>query len=167
MSTPTMPDVYRSLDDGNRQLMLNVLADIEGEGNDKRVGDLRALVMELDGKIEAVNGQRRRWQRLVDDAQMLIERLRGKGDDRLVRALRGTLIDRIGEYVGLLASVVVDRQLAKKARIQRRIDAIMNRRAFASRMMIDLQAIDGRKVTVKTVANAAEPVAAVVGEDGE
>lgn len=148
---------YAGLDDGHRQLMMNVLADVENEGGEKRSTDLRGLIAELNEKIETVRSQKSKWQRLVDDAEMLLAKLPQSGSgDKVYTNLRMILATRISEYKGLLQKVGanLDNAVAKKRRIENRLATVSDRREFATRVLRDLTKIDGRRVTEVTAAEA-------------
>lgn len=128
-------DVFKRLHEGHRQLCMAVLGDMEIDGNERRITKLRDLVKELDTKIQNMSERRRKWQKIIEDSEMLTEELdKYPNDGDEIKKLKSELSDRIKENQELLEKTALDGTQQKKVRIETAIEKLIGRRRFAAGM---------------------------------
>jgi len=123
--------IFQKMHEGQRELCQTVIADMETDGNDRRIKNMRNLIVEIDGKIKNIMDRRRRWEKAIEDTEMLMETLETVEEIPDILRLKGELKERILEFKSNLEKTPLDNQFEKKKRTQANIEKLLHRRQFA------------------------------------
>lgn len=136
-------EIYRKMHEGQKQLCIAVLSDMEIDGNERRIQKLRDLVKELEGKIKAMTERRRKWEKVIEDSEMLMEELVKLPNGSVeVDRLKIELMERVAENKELLSKTCLDGTNEKRVRITLAIDKLIKRRIFAGAVVRKLTTVE-------------------------